>query len=225
MNFAQVARKSVTLGFSLLSVAAFAAVMPLSLSLPAFAAETMASAESLVGKKAPEFELKDINGKSHKLADFKGKIVVLEWFNDGCPFVKKHYTSDNMQKLQREFTGRGVVWLSINSSAEGKQGAHTPEEYKKVLSEWKAAPTALLLDREGHVGRMYGAKTTPDMYIINKEGVLVYQGAIDSKPSADPADIASSKNYVKEALDQLMEGKKVTVASEKSYGCSVKYAD
>lgn len=222
MNFAKVVR---TAGLaSLLSLTALA-ISPMSLVLPVAAAETMAQADALVGKKAPEFSLKDINGKTHKLADFKGKIIVLEWFNDGCPFVKKHYTSDNMQKLQREFTGRGVVWLSINSSAEGKQGAHTPEEYKKVLSEWKAAPTALLLDRDGHVGRLYGAKTTPDMYVINKEGVLVYEGAIDSKPSADAADIPGSKNYVKEALDELMQGKKVTVASEKSYGCSVKYAD
>lgn len=226
MKLAQVARKSVTFAFSLLSVAAMAALMPVTgLSLPAFAAETMAQADTLVGKPAPQFELKDINGKTHKLKDFKGKIVVLEWFNDGCPFVKKHYTSDNMQKLQREFTGRGVVWLSINSSAEGKQGSHSAAEYKKVLTDWKAEPTALLLDKDGHVGRMYGAKTTPDMYVIDKKGVLVYQGAIDDKPSADPADVASAKNFVKQALDELMGGKKVSVASEKSYGCSVKYAD
>jgi peroxiredoxin len=187
-----------------------------SLSVPAFAADESAA----VGKTAPDFTLQDTNGKTHELSKLRGKFVVLEWFNDGCPFVKKHYTSDNMQKLQKEYTGKGVVWYSINSSASSKQGNHTAAEYNKILSDWKAAPTALLLDHDGKVGHLYGAKTTPD-----KAGKLVYAGAIDDTPSVEASDIPKSKNYVREALDEALQGKSVKVATTKSYGCSVKYAN
>lgn len=188
---------------------------------PCFAADETAT----VGKTAPDFTLQDTNGKAHQLSKLRGKFVVLEWFNDGCPFVKKHYTSNNMQKLQRDFTGKGVVWYTINSSAAGKQGSHTSAEYNKILAEWKAEPTALLLDADGKVGHLYNAKTTPDMYVVDKTGKLIYAGAIDDTPSIDAADIPKSKNYVREALDQALSGKEVKVATTKSYGCSVKYAN
>lgn len=178
-----------------------------------------------VGKCAPDFTLQDTNGKTHALSKLRGKFVVLEWFNDGCPFVKKHYNSNNMQKLEKEYTAKGVVWYSINSSAAGKQGNHAAAEYNKILADWKAEPTALLLDHDGKVGRLYGAKTTPDMFVVDKKGNLIYAGAIDDTPGTDVAEIAKAKNYVKEALDEAMSGKTVKVAATKSYGCSVKYAN
>lgn len=181
------------------------------------------SASAAVGKPAPNFSLKDTAGKKWKLSDLKGKIVVLEWFNHGCPFVKKHYGSGNMQKLQKEYTGKGVTWLSINSSAKGKQGNATNAEHDKAVKDNNAAPTAVLVDEDGAVGRAYGAKTTPDMYVIDKQGVLVYAGAIDDKSGFDQSEIATAKNYVKAALDELLSGKTVTVAETKPYGCSVKY--
>jgi peroxiredoxin len=177
-----------------------------------------------VGTEAPNFTLTDTSGKEHSLADYRGKFVVLEWFNEGCPFVKKHYTSGNMQKLQQEYTGKDVVWLSINSSAPGEQGHVTPETAPKTISEWNMKATKILLDHDGKVGKMYGAKTTPHMFVIDKQGKLVYQGAIDSKPTANTADVADAENYVKVALDSTMAGKPVSNASTKPYGCSVKYA-
>ena len=177
-----------------------------------------------VGAAAPSFNLPGADGKTHSLGDFKGKYVVLEWFNPGCPFVQKHYTSDNMQKLQKEFTGKDVVWLTIDSSAEGTQGYLTPEEAKKQMTEWKMSPTALLLDPSGKVGHEYHATNTPHMFVINPEGKLIYEGAIDSKASTDPGDIGSSTNYVKIALEEAMAGKPVSTAQTKAYGCSVKYA-
>ena len=179
--------------------------------------------EPQVGSGAPAFTLKDTSGKEHSLSDYKGKFVVLEWFNEGCPFVKKHYTSGNMQKLQQEYTGKDVVWLSINSSAPGKEGHVTAETAQKTISEWKMNATKILLDHDGKVGKMYGAKTTPHMFVIDKEGKLVYQGAIDSKPSSDTADVEGAENYVKVALDSSMAGKPVATSSTKPYGCSVKY--
>jgi peroxiredoxin len=180
-------------------------------------------AAAQVGKTAPEFSLPASTGKSVDLSQYKGKLVVLEWFNHGCPFVKKHYDSGNMQALQKEFTGKGVIWLSICSSAPGKQGFGTAEEHNAELKEFKAAPTAVLMDSDGKVGRLYGAKTTPHMFIINKKGVLVYAGAIDDHPDTEKDSIKVSKNFVKEALDELLGGKAVAQASTKSYGCSVKY--
>jgi peroxiredoxin len=193
--------------------------------LSAHAAGEIAESSSLVGKPAPDFTLTDSNGKSHSLGKFKGKVVVLEWFNHGCPFVRKHYESGNMQKLQKEYTAKGVVWLSICSSAEGKQGFASGAGHNAEAREAGAEPTAILIDADGKVGRLYGARTTPDMYVINKKGTLVYAGAIDDKRTTDIADVATAKNYVKEALDEVLEGKAVATASTKPYGCSVKYPD
>ena len=176
-----------------------------------------------VGSAAPDFSLTDAKGATHSLSQYKGKYVVLEWFNPECPFVKKHYGGGNMQKLQEEYTGKGVVWLSIDSSAPGMEGSLTPEQAQKKMSEWKTKQTALLLDPEGKAGRAYGAKNTPDMIVINPEGKIVYEGAIDSKATPNPADIPTSTNYVKVALDESMAGKPVTNANTKPYGCSVKY--
>jgi peroxiredoxin len=191
--------------------------------LACIAASLSFGEELKVGSEAPAFTLKDTSGKEHSLSDYKGKFVVLEWFNEGCPFVKKHYTSGNMQKLQQEYTGKDVVWLSINSSAPGNQGHVTPETAPKTIADWKMNATKILLDHDGKVGRMYGAKTTPHMFVIDKAGKLIYQGAIDSKPTANAADVADAENYVKVALDNTMAGKPVENASTKPYGCSVKY--
>lgn len=181
-------------------------------------------AKAKVGEAAPAFKLMDTKGKEHALADFKGKLVVLEWTNYDCPFVKKHYMSKNMQKLQAEYTAKGVVWLSICSSAEGKQGYNEPTKWNELIEKHGAKSSAVLLDVDGKVGHRYGAKTTPHMFVIDKEGVLRYAGAIDDIRSADPDDAAKAKNYVKAALDELMEGKEVTTKNSKPYGCSVKYA-
>ena len=176
-----------------------------------------------VGTAAPDFSLTDSNGKAHSLSQYKGKYVVLEWFNPECPFVKKHYGSDNMQKLQQEYTSKGVVWLTIDSNAPGAEGNMTPEQAQKIMSSWKTHQTALLLDPESNVARSYGAKNTPDMIVINPEGKIVYEGAIDNKPTPNPNDIPSSTNYVKAALDESLAGKPVSNPTTKPYGCSVKY--
>jgi peroxiredoxin len=176
-----------------------------------------------VGTAAPDFSLTDSNGKAHSLSQYKGKYVVLEWFNPECPFVKKHYGSDNMQKLQQEYTSKGVVWLTIDSNAPGAEGNMTPEQAQKIMSSWKTHQTALLLDPESQVARSYGAKNTPDMIVINPEGKIVYEGAIDNKPTPNPNDIPSSTNYVKAALDESLAGKPVSNPTTKPYGCSVKY--
>ena len=177
-----------------------------------------------VGSVAPDFSATDAKGKTHSLSQYKGKYVVLEWFNPECPFVKKHYGSTNMQKLQGEFTSKGVVWLSVDSSAPGTEGNLTPDQAEKTMADWKTKSTALLLDQDGKVGRAYGAKNTPHMFVINPEGKIVYEGAIDSKATPNPGDIPSSTNYVKVALDESLAGKPVTTAQTKPYGCSVKYS-
>jgi peroxiredoxin len=182
-----------------------------------------AHASAVVGQPAPEFTLADGAGKSHALSSFKGKFVVLEWNNFDCPFVVKHYGSGNMQKLQKDYTGKGVVWLTVNSSAAGKQGHLQPAEVAGKLAERKAAPTAYLLDADGKAGKAYGAKTTPHMYVIDPKGTLVYAGGIDDKPSTDAADIADARNHVAAALDEALAGKPVSVATSTPYGCSVKY--
>ena len=176
-----------------------------------------------VGQKAPDFSLTDINGKTHTLSDYVGKYVVLEWVNYGCPFVKKFYDSGEMQKLQKEWTDKGVVWLSICSSASGEQGNMSPADWQTANAEKKVAVTATLLDEDGKVGRLFNAKTTPDMFVIRTDGVLVYSGAIDSIRSTDPADIAKAQNYVTAALTESLAGKSVSIPVSKSYGCSVKY--
>src|SRR5215469_15377718 len=175
------------------------------------------------GMSAPNFTLPDTAGKKVSLAKFKGKYVVLEWYNPDCPFVGKHYRSGNMQGLQKEFTSKGVVWLSIDSSAPGEQGNYPPGKLNEISARDGAARTALLLDPAGKVGRLYGAKTTPDMYIINPDGVLVYKGAIDNKRSTDLADVKTATNYVKSALQAVMTGKPVATTDTQPYGCSVKY--
>lgn len=176
-----------------------------------------------VGQPAPGFTLTDSNGQSRNLSDFKGRFVVLEWLNHGCPFVVKHYESGNMQSLQKEYTGKDVVWLSIVSSAPGKQGHMSPDETNKAKAEKGSAATAVLLDEDGTVGKLYDAKVTPELYVINPEGVLVYAGAIDDKKSTDPADVAGAKNYVKQALDEAIAGKPVSEPTITAYGCGIKY--
>ena len=178
-----------------------------------------------VGDPAPDFTATDSNGKSHHLADYKGKYVVLEWHNQGCPYTKKHYESGNMQKLQKNWTEKGVVWFTVISSAPGTQGYVTAAEENEYVKKMNATPTAVLLDPQGTVGHLYAAKTTPHMYIIDPKGVLVYNGAIDDHPTSDPSDIASSKNYVSTALQEAMAGKSITDAATRPYGCSVKYKD
>ena len=181
------------------------------------------AAEAVVGQPAPGFSLPDIKGSAHALADYAGKIVVLEWVNHDCPFVKKHYESGNMQKLQKEATADGVVWLSINSSAPGKQGNYPADVWQKLTADKKASPTAVLLDPDGKVGKAYGAKTTPHMYVIDAKSTLVYAGAIDDIPSTNVYDIKTAKSHVAAALAEAKAGKPVTVASTTPYGCSVKY--
>lgn len=193
-----------------------AALVAVVLTAPAHAA-------AVVGQPAPEFTLTDSTGKPHSLSSFKGKFVVLEWNNFDCPFVVKHYGSGNMQKLQNTYTAKGVVWLTVNSSAAGKQGHQQPAEVAGKLAERKAAPSAYLLDADGKAGKAYGAKTTPHMYVIDPKGTLVYAGAIDDKPSTDIADVAGARNHVAAALDEALAGKPVSVASSTPYGCSVKY--
>ncbi len=176
-----------------------------------------------VGSAAPAFTLTDTHGKQHSLSDFGGKYVVLEWLNFECPFVKKHYNSGNMQSLQKKYTGKGVVWLSIVSSKPGNQGYFPAEEMNKLGAEKKAAPTAVLMDPEGTVGRAYGARTTPQMVVIDPKGNVIYSGAIDDIRSTEVEDVAKAKNYVSAALDEAMSGKDVTVKTSQPYGCSVKY--
>ena len=190
----------------------------LALAAPALAA-------SQVGSQAPNFRLADTNGKPVTLGQFKGRTVVLEWNNPGCPYVKKHYESGNMQKTQAAAKQDGVVWLTINSGAPGKQGHMSGAEAKAFVSSQKAQPTAYLLDPKGVVGKGYGAVTTPHMYIIDKDGKLVYAGGIDDKATASKDDIAGARNHVLAALGELKAGKAVSVATSRPYGCSVKYQD
>ncbi len=195
------------------------------LTLTALGTGALFAAEApKVGAAAPGFSLSDSNGKTHSLGDFKGKFVVLEWFSPGCPFVQKHYKSENMQGLQKQFTSKDVVWLTIDSSAEGNEGYLTPADAKKQMADWKMKSTALLLDPDGRVGHEYNATNTPHMYVIDPEGKLIYSGAIDDKPTTGLSDVAGATNYVKEALTEAMAGKPVTTSNTRAYGCSIKYA-
>jgi peroxiredoxin len=190
---------------------------------PAFVFILAASA-ARVGDSAPDFTGADSNGQTHKLSDYRGKFVVLEWTNNGCPYTQKHYNSGNMQALQKEWTAKGVVWLTILSSAPGEQGYMTAAEENAYIGKVHADPTAAILDPKGEIGREYSARTTPHMFIIDPSGKLIYAGAIDDHPTPDPSDIKSSKNYVSAALTEAMAGKPVATASTRPYGCSVKYA-
>ena len=177
-----------------------------------------------VGNPAPEFSLPDTKGHQQALADLRGSFVVLEWTNHECPFVRKHYGSGNMQKLQKESTAQDIVWLSIISSAPGEQGYVSPEQANALTRDRDASPSAVLLDPDGKVGKLYAARTTPHMYIIDPEGTLIYMGGIDDKPSTWPGDVDTARNYVRIALAQATSGKPVSEAVTRPYGCSVKYA-
>ena len=167
---------------------------------------------------APAFKLKDLDGKERTLEEFKGKFVVLEWINHGCPYVKKHYDAGTFQALQKKYAEKGVIWLSICSSAEGLEGHMSVEKWKEKQAEVKAAPTAVLIDADGTAGRAYKASRTPTMLVIGKEGEILYKGAIDDKPAAKKDEIKDARNYVAEALDLLLAGKPVAVASTPAYG-------
>jgi hypothetical protein len=195
-----------------------AAAATLSVALPA------AAQSAAVGQPAPAFELTDTRGKAVKLSDFKGKHVVLEWTNPGCPFVVKHYGSQNMQALQKESTAKGVVWLSISSTSPGHGDYLAPAALAGKYQGWGAAPTAMLMDDNGQAGRAYAARTTPHMYVIDPKGVLVYAGGIDDKRSANPEDVKTAKNFVRAALADSLTGKPVATPTATPYGCSVKYA-
>lgn len=191
----------------------------------AMLATTPAAADQVTGQPAGNFRLIDADGKAVTLGQFKGRPVVLEWNNPGCPFVQKHYDSGNMQAAQAKAKAMGAAWLTINSGAPGKQGYMTGAEAKNFVAAKKAQPTAYLLDSQGRVGKGYGAKTTPHLYVIDGSGKLVYQGGIDDKPTADKADIPGARNHVLAALAEVKAGKKVSVPEARPYGCSVKYAD
>ncbi|PWQ93324.1 thioredoxin family protein [Leucothrix pacifica] len=182
----------------------------------------LAHAAVKVGQPAPDFQLIGSDGKTHKLSDYADKTVVLEWTNHDCPYVRKHYRSGNMQKLQKQYTDKGVMWLSVISSAPGKQGYVSADEANKLTTSRDAAPTQVLLDPKGEVGRAYGARTTPHMYVIEK-GVMRYMGGIDSIASASTSDIEEAEPYVELALNSMLEGKPLAKAVTRPYGCSVKY--
>lgn len=184
---------------------------------------TLAFADAKVGAPAPDFNVTDANGKTHKLSDYKGKYVVLEWYNKDCPYVRKHYDSKNMQNIQSEMTSKGIVWLSVISSAKGKQGYMPAADVVKNGTKEASKATAILVDENGKMGKAYGAKTTPHMYLIDPQGVLRYNGAIDNNDSADPATIASAENYIIRAVASAEKGEKIAKETSKPYGCSVKY--
>lgn len=175
--------------------------------------------------QAPDFKGTDSNGKTQTLSQYKGKFVVLEWANQGCPYDGKHYHSGSMQALQKEWTGKGVVWLSVISSAPGQQGYVTPPEEQEYLKKVHAAPTAAILDPTGAIGKLYGAKTTPHIFVIDPTGKLIYQGAIDDRPTTDLADLKGADNYLNDALNAAMAGKPVAKQVTRPYGCSVKYGN
>lgn len=198
-----------------------------SIALTAVATVALASpltAAQKTGAIAQDFKLTDVNGKTVQLSQFRGKTVVLEWHNPGCPFVSKHYNSGNMQATQKAARQQGAVWLTINSGAKGKQGHMTGTEAKSLIAKQNIQSTHYLFDTKGLVGKAYAAKTTPHMYIIDGAGILVYQGGIDDKPTANPADIKLARNHVLAALTEIKSGDKVSVAHSRPYGCSVKYA-
>jgi protein-disulfide isomerase len=187
----------------------------------AFALATVNAKE--VGKPAPQFAAKDLKGESVSLADLRGKTVVLEWVNFSCPFVKKHYSSGNMPKLQADYGAKGVVWITVNSSAKGKQGHAEPAEMVSLAAKEGNKAAHFIMDTDGTIGKAYDAKVTPHMYVIDKEGMLVYNGAIDSKASTDAADVATADKLFANALDAVLAGKEVPEAKNKPYGCGVKY--
>lgn len=200
-----------------LTVPTIAAFLAVAIATPASAPA------ATTGTAAPQFTGTDANGRTHQLSQYAGKIVVLEWTNNECPYVRKHYGSGNMQRLQSEATAQGVVWLSVVSSAPGKEGYVTAEQARELTTSRGAHPTAVLLDPAGVIGRAYSAKTSPHMFVIDAQQRIVYQGAIDDKPTTDPASLNGARNYVREAIADLRSGKPIEVSETTSYGCSVKY--
>lgn len=197
-----------------------------SIALIMFFASSVFAATSTTLKPAdaaPDFSLSGADGKTYKLSQFKGKTVVLEWFNKDCPYVRKFYDSKTMQGLQKEQTGKGIVWLSIVSSAPGNEGALDAAAAQKLINDWGIGSTAILLDEKGTVGKMYGAKTTPHMFVVDKKGQLAYMGAIDDRPSATKKSLEGAQNYVAAALTAIEKGEPIKNASTTPYGCSVKY--
>jgi peroxiredoxin len=178
-----------------------------------------------VGDAAPAFTGTASDGKTYNLSSYQGKFVVLEWHNQGCPYTAKHYESGNMQKLQKEWTGKGVEWFTVISSAPGTQGYVNANDENSYLTKMKASPSAALLDPSGQIGHLYGAKTTPHMFIINPQGKLIYDGAIDDRPTTDESDVNGAKNYVSLALGEALAGQPVSTATTRPYGCSVKYGN
>jgi len=195
----------------------------LSLIMSAFVGGIAIAAGPQIEKPAPDFTLKNTQGKDVTLSSFQGKYVVLEWTNHDCPFVRKQYDSGNMQKLQKTYGDKGVVWLTIISSAKGKEGYVSAADAEKIRQEQKSNAIEVLLDPSGKVAKLYQAKTTPHMFVINPVGNVIYMGAIDDRPTVDVADVPGAKNYVARALDQAMTGKTITDPVTKPYGCSVKY--
>jgi len=208
-------RYALLLGLALVTVVAVMAALPD--PAPSIPMKT-------VSGPAPDFTLTDTNGRTHTLSQYRGKFVVLEWLNFDCPYVRKHYNGRNMQTLQERYTDRGVVWLSIVSSARGEQGHFSNEEMNRRARAHGAHQTAILIDEPGRVGRLYGARTTPQMFVISPEGQILYNGAIDDKPSPNPATLETARSYFSEAMDAALAGRAVPVASTQPYGCNVKYA-
>jgi peroxiredoxin len=192
--------------------------------LAAMALAGGASAEVKIGAPAPDFQVVDSNGKTRSLAEFKGKTVVLEWHNNGCPYVKKHYGTGNMQALQKKYTGEGVTWLTVASSPAGEQGHVSAPDANAYAKSAGAAPSAVLLDHKSEISRAYDARNTPLMVVIDAKGQVAYYGAIDDKPTSNPDDVKGARNYVAQALDEMKAGKPVSTASTRPYGCYVKYA-
>jgi peroxiredoxin len=192
-------------------------------AVSAFAFAISAQAAPAVGQSAPDFTLRDVGGKPVKLSDYRGKHVVLEWTNPGCPYVRKHYNSGNMPATQKDAVDKGVVWLSINSTEKSAYDYMEPTKLVAWQKERKAQASAVLLDEEGTAGKAYGARTTPHMYIVDPQGRLIYAGGIDSIPSSDPDDIKKAVNYVRQGLDEALAGKPVSMATTRPYGCSIKY--
>jgi peroxiredoxin len=191
----------------------------------ALLAISAAGQEVRVGAPAPAFTATDSRGQAETLAQYRGKYVVLEWHNQGCPYTKKHYVSGNMQALQKEWTAKGVVWFTVISSAPGQQGYVTPSEENAYLAQMHAAPTGVLMDPEAKLARLYSAKTTPQMIVIDPSGKVIYDGAIDNRPTPDVEDIRGADNYVSDALTAAMAGRPVATAFTRPYGCAVKYPD
>src|SRR5580658_784810 len=185
----------------------------------------VAAQQARVGSPAPDFTATDSRGQTESLAQFRGKYVVLEWHNQDCPYTRKHYVSGNMQALQKEWTAKGVVWFTVISSAPGQQGYVKPGEENAYLSQMHAVPTAVLMDSAGKVARLYSAKTTPQMIVIDPTGKIIYDGAIDNRATPDAEDIKGADNYVSDALSEAMAGKPVQTPFTRPYGCGVKYPD